>query len=133
MDVPASALANWKRRGAVSDQGKLWFTRSLIPAIAEASSEFLPKTELGAIAAVLDLVGRTGGDPVRIGTSNDAPFANALVFGGVLSLAQLLVDLLRLQEPLAGGVGDQRISELLEAAVPRFREVRQLQAFGRVV
>jgi hypothetical protein len=132
MEAPASALANWKRRGSVSDQGRLWFEQRLITAIAVNSTEALPRTELGATAAVLNLVGRTGGDALRIGGA-DALFANALAFGGLLSLAQLLVELLRIGDPAAGGVDDPRVADLLEAAIPRFREAPQLSVFGKVV
>lgn len=131
MDVPTSAIANWKRRGSVSDQGRQWFVGRLIRAIGEGSSEAMPKTELGAVAAVLDVVGRAAGDPLRIGGVN-APFANAMAFGGVLALAQLVVSLLRLTEPLAGGVDDKRVPALLEEGLPQLREARQLQVFRKV-
>lgn len=128
MQVPTSTIANWKRRGVVSESGREWFGSNFILEVATASSMHLPSVEVAAVEAVLRVVIEEGGNPIRV--KHDPTFATALSFGGMLAWSQFVFDALRLHGEVAGQ-GDATAISAVRDGIAMFDKANILQGFAR--
>jgi len=117
--VKPHIIANWRRRRAVPDEWVGWFGSTFVEKVGTYNVE-LPKVSLEARTAVVALIARTRGDPIGAGRS--ASIAAGLGLGGLLALAQFLMD-----------VGaDCETEPLVDAMMPlmlMFRHADQLRTF----
>ncbi len=119
LGVPNTTLASWKRRGVIPEEQWRWFSTGLFQKIAERNVD-LPQVSRVAKAAVIELIGRTGGNPVDIGHFRLTVTAGAL--GGLLALAQMFADLDALDPWRLSSDDVAGLVRSLEAAMPQFRQ-----------
>ncbi|MCP3735965.1 hypothetical protein M9979_13915 [Sphingomonas sp. RP10(2022)] len=117
MGVRPHIIANWRRRKAVPESYCGWFRSTLVEKIGTYNTT-LPDVSLEARAAVVLLIAETRGDPVRAGSS--AAIAAGLGLGGLLALAQFLVD-------LGAGWESERLVALMLPLMSQFRQADQLR------
>jgi hypothetical protein len=87
LSIPASTVASWKRRGVVPDDRAEWLADNLLARMSHAWTG-LPQVGTTARAAVVELLVRTGGDPMGLSPFPRSSTARSL--GGLLALAEFL-------------------------------------------
>ena len=126
LGVRPHLIANWRRRRKIPEEYEGWFRSSFVEKIGTYNLE-MPKVSYEARAAVVNLLGRAGGNPMAIAA--DAEFATAMAMGGFLALAQFLIDV------AADHLGDGRNPDLIaRAMLPLMTDLRNadhLRQFGR--
>lgn len=129
MGVAPSTLASWKARGAIPDEQVTWFTSTLGAKIV-AYRQDLSNASLLATAAVVRLLGRTSGDPLRIGSAHLGPTARSL--GPMLAIADFIVAVEGFDPSDTSELTVDRVADTLEGGLFFERnEIGQLHGLRR--
>lgn len=124
--VRSSTIANWKRRGAVADDYKNWFTVALIEKIGTYSADVFPKnTSLVARTAVIDFIVEHHGNPLS--AKRESKQLTAIALPGLMALAQFLVE--RLQSLRGETPHVDEVATLMGIAMNSFRHGDQFRAY----
>lgn len=114
MGLPPATIASWKRRGVIPESGRLWFTTTLAEKIVQHQLRHTNTQAAVARAAVIQVLGRHGGNPFDI---SGGPLAYAAMFDGLHALAEFMLDT---APDEWGDDGDsvlvERLADLLEGA-----------------
>ena len=123
LGIPATTIANWKRRGGVPPDSALLIRTTLIEKVATYTRD-LPKVGLESREAVVRFMVATGGNPLLL--RGDPATATALALPGLFSLAEMLWELQAVHGQDANG---RTVAELLPEAMFMFRHGDQFRPF----
>ena len=118
MHVQPHLIANWRRRMTIPDEHVVWFRTTFVEKVGTFNND-LPQVSLEARAAVVLLVAETDGDPIDAG--NSASIAAGLALGGLLALAQFLVD-------VGAGWETEKLVQIMRPLMMTFRRADYLRA-----
>lgn len=106
-----------------------WFKNNLVSKIIARNHDF-PLAGLTARAAVMELMIRTGGNPLQI--ERLLMTVNAAMLAPLLAIAQLLVELDGIDPQYLRSTDVERVADLLEGARPAFRRSLSSEVLGEV-
>ena len=102
----------------IPDEHVVWFRTTFVEKVGTFNND-LPQVSLEARAAVVLLVAETDGDPIDAG--NSASIAAGLALGGLLALAQFLVD-------VGAGWETEKLVQIMRPLMMTFRRADYLRA-----
>lgn len=113
MGVAPSTLASWKSRGVVPQEYVTWFTSTLADKVADYNVD-LPQVGITARAAVVELIVRTGSNPLR---GEQSPPKVARILGGLLALGEFVATRSSVDLRAAESTSVSKLADILEAAM----------------
>lgn len=129
MGVAPSTLGSWKTRGAVPEEHAAWFRNNLISKIV-ARNDDLPMAGLTARAAVMELMMRTGGNPLDVARLRIT--VNATMLAPLLAVAQFLVECEGVDPQILRSTDVEQVADLLEGARAALRRSLSSEVLGEV-